>query len=88
MANKRVGVYPGTFDPVTLGHMDIISRSLPLVDCLVIGVSTNPGKGPVFSLDERIEMVHSELTPLAKGTGTELQVEPFDRLASVVHGGL
>ena len=80
MANKRVGVYPGTFDPVTLGHMDIISRSLPLVDLLVIGVSTNPGKGPVFSLDERIEMVHSELSPLAKGTGTDLQVEPFSGL--------
>jgi pantetheine-phosphate adenylyltransferase len=80
MANKRVGVYPGTFDPVTLGHMDIIRRGLRLVDRLVIGVATNPGKGPVFSLEERIEMVRSEFGPLVKDTGTELQVEPFSGL--------
>jgi pantetheine-phosphate adenylyltransferase len=80
MANKRVGVYPGTFDPVTLGHMDIIWRSLRLVDHLVIGVATNPSKGPVFNLEERIEMVHSELGPLAEGTGTVIQVEPFSGL--------
>jgi pantetheine-phosphate adenylyltransferase len=80
MASKRVGVYPGTFDPVTLGHMDIIRRSLRLVDCLVIGVATNPGKGPVFNLEERMAMVHQELGPLADDVGTELLVEPFSGL--------
>jgi pantetheine-phosphate adenylyltransferase len=57
---ERIGVYPGTFDPVTLGHMDIIRRGAGLVDKLVIGVTTNPSKSPMFSLDERLAMVRRE----------------------------
>ncbi|NML06521.1 pantetheine-phosphate adenylyltransferase [Sphingomonas sp. G-3-2-10] len=56
----RIGVYPGTFDPVTLGHMDIIRRGAKLVDKLVIGVTTNPSKSPMFTLDERMAMVARE----------------------------
>ena len=56
----RIGVYPGTFDPITLGHMDIIRRGAKLVDWLVIGVTTNPSKNPMFSVDERMAMVTRE----------------------------
>ena len=56
----RIGVYPGTFDPVTLGHMDIIRRGAKLVDRLVIGVTTNPSKSPMFTVDERLAMVRRE----------------------------
>mgnify|MGYP001761040691 FL=1 len=56
----RIGLYPGTFDPITLGHLDIIQRALALVDRLVIGVAINRDKGPLFSLDERVEMVRRE----------------------------
>lgn len=63
----RVGVYPGTFDPVTLGHMDIIQRGTRLVDKLVIGVTTNPSKSPMFSLEERLEMVRRETADLGDG---------------------
>jgi len=80
MANQRVGLYPGTFDPITAGHMDIITRALGLVDRLVIGVATNPGKGPLFTLDERIAMVTSEVAPLAKAANAEINVEPFSGL--------
>ena len=62
---ERVGVYPGTFDPVTLGHMDIIRRGATLVDRLVIGVTTNASKSPMFSLDERLEMVRRETAAIA-----------------------
>ena len=74
MANARIGVYPGTFDPITLGHVDVIRRALALVDKLVIGVAVNAGKGPLFSLDRRIELVREEMTPLARANGTELEV--------------
>ena len=60
MSRRRVGVYPGTFDPITLGHMDIIRRGAKLVDKLVIGVTTNIAKSPMFSDDERLEMVRRE----------------------------
>ena len=56
----RIGVYPGTFDPITLGHLDIIRRGAHLVDRLVIGVTTNPSKEPMFSIAERMEMVRRE----------------------------
>jgi pantetheine-phosphate adenylyltransferase len=59
-AKTRIGVYPGTFDPITLGHIDIIKRGARLVDHLVIGVTTNPTKSPMFSDDERMEMVRRE----------------------------
>jgi pantetheine-phosphate adenylyltransferase len=58
---KRIGVYPGTFDPITLGHMDIIERGAKLVDELIIGVTTNIAKSPMFSDDERIDMVKREV---------------------------
>ena len=72
----RTGVYPGTFDPVTLGHMDIIRRGAKLVDRLVIGVTTNPSKSPMFTLDERMEMVRRE----AASVGGDIQVVSFDSL--------
>ncbi len=57
----RIGVYPGTFDPITLGHLSIIRRGAKLVDRLIIGVTTNPSKSPLFSLDERIATVMREV---------------------------
>ena len=72
----RTGVYPGTFDPVTLGHMDIIRRGAKLVDRLVIGVTTNPSKSPMFSIDERIAMVRREID----GIEGEIEVVSFDLL--------
>ena len=62
----RIGVYPGTFDPITLGHMDIIRRGAKLVDELVVGVTTNAAKSPMFSDDERIEMVKREVSAIGK----------------------
>ncbi len=65
MAGKqRIGVYPGTFDPMTLGHLDIIRRGTHLVDRLVIGVTTNPSKTPMFSVEERLVMVRREVADL------------------------
>ena len=72
----RIGVYPGTFDPITLGHMDIIRRGAKLVDRLVIGVTTNPSKSPMFSVEERMAMVRRELADL----GREIEVVSFDSL--------
>ena len=63
----RIGVYPGTFDPITLGHMDIIRRGAKLVDELVIGVTTNVAKSPMFTDDERIEMVKREVAAIGNG---------------------
>ena len=63
----RIGIYPGTFDPITLGHMDIIRRGMRLVDKLVIGVTTNPSKSPMFSDEERLEMVRRETAELGDG---------------------
>jgi pantetheine-phosphate adenylyltransferase len=57
MSEKRIGLYPGTFDPVTLGHIDIIKRAVKLVDHLVIGIANNPSKSQVFTTDERVAMV-------------------------------
>ena len=72
----RTGVYPGTFDPITLGHMDIIRRGAKLVDRLVIGVTTNPSKSPMFTLEERMAMVRRELA----GLGDEIEIVSFDSL--------
>jgi pantetheine-phosphate adenylyltransferase len=72
----RTGVYPGTFDPVTLGHMDIIRRGAKLVDRLVIGVTTNPSKDPMFSVEERMAMVTRETAGLAG----DIRVVSFDSL--------
>ncbi len=73
---SRTGVYPGTFDPITLGHMDIIRRGAKLVDRLVIGVTTNPSKNPMFSLPERMAMVRREV----EGIPGEIAVVSFDSL--------
>jgi pantetheine-phosphate adenylyltransferase len=73
---KRTGIYPGTFDPITLGHMDIIRRGAKLVDRLVIGVSTNPSKSPMFTLEERMAMVRREVA----GITGEVEVVSFDSL--------
>src|SRR5687768_13203833 len=73
---KRIGVYPGTFDPVTLGHMDIIRRGAKLVDRLVIGVTTNPSKSPMFTVDERIATVRREI----EGIAGDIRVVSFDSL--------
>ena len=62
--SKRVAVYPGTFDPITLGHLDIIRRGTHLVDSLVVGVTTNPSKSPMFSVEERVAMVTREVADL------------------------
>ena len=72
----RTGVYPGTFDPITLGHMDIIRRGAKLVDRLVIGVTTNPSKSPMFSVEERMAMVRREIDGLVG----EVEVVSFDSL--------
>ncbi|MEH3035640.1 MAG: pantetheine-phosphate adenylyltransferase [Sphingomonas adhaesiva] len=72
----RIGVYPGTFDPVTLGHMDIIRRGAKLVDRLVVGVTTNASKSPMFSLDERMAMVRREVETI----GGDIRVVSFDAL--------
>jgi pantetheine-phosphate adenylyltransferase len=64
-ARERIGVYPGTFDPLTLGHLDIIRRGAHLVDRLVIGVTTNPSKEPMFTVAERIAMVEREVADVA-----------------------
>ena len=76
----RIGLYPGTFDPITLGHVDIIQRALALVDRLVIGVAINRDKGPLFSLEERVEMVQAECTAITAKFGGEIVVHPFENL--------
>jgi pantetheine-phosphate adenylyltransferase len=76
----RIGLYPGTFDPVTLGHLDIIERASALVDRLVIGVAINRDKGPLFTLEERVEMIEAECGAVARQTGMEVQVYPFENL--------
>jgi pantetheine-phosphate adenylyltransferase len=72
----RIGVYPGTFDPITLGHLDIIRRGANLVDRLVIGVTTNPSKEPMFAVAERLEMVRREV----EGLPGTIEVVEFDSL--------
>jgi pantetheine-phosphate adenylyltransferase len=76
----RIGVYPGTFDPITNGHIDIIGRAARLVDRLVIGVALNSGKGPLFSPEERVEMVREECGAITARTGTPIEVVHFNTL--------
>jgi len=76
----RIALYPGTFDPITLGHIDIIKRAAALVDRLVIGVAINRDKGPLFNLEERVAMIESEVAELSEKTGTEIVVHPFENL--------
>jgi pantetheine-phosphate adenylyltransferase len=76
----RIGLYPGTFDPITLGHLDIINRAALLVDRLVIGVAINRDKGPLFSLEDRVAMIEAECAALGAATGTEIVAHPFESL--------
>src|SRR5215475_1606504 len=76
----RVGLYPGTFDPVTNGHLDVIARAARLLDKLVVGVAINTGKGPLFSLEERVELVEAEIARIATQNGMVIEVMPFDTL--------
>ena len=66
----RVGLYPGTFDPVTNGHLDVIARAARLLDKLVVGVAISTGKGPLFTLEERVELVQAEIAAIAAQNGT------------------
>ena len=75
---QRVALYPGTFDPVTNGHFDIIKRAVKLVDKLVIGVAINAGKGPMFSLEERVAMLEEQTAPLTQFA--VIEVLPFETL--------
>jgi pantetheine-phosphate adenylyltransferase len=77
---KLIGLYPGTFDPPTLGHVDLVERAVKLVDELVIGVAINRDKSPLFSLEERVAMVEKEIGRIAKASGTPIRVVPFETL--------
>jgi len=77
---ERVGVYPGTFDPITNGHLDIVQRACPMLDKLVIGVAINAGKGPLFTLEERVEMARAEIAAMPNPYGTIIEVKPFNSL--------
>ena len=76
----RVGLYPGTFDPITLGHTDIIRRACSLVDRLVIGIAINRDKAPLFDLETRVAMVETECAPIAEAAGVEIVAHPFENL--------
>ena len=77
---RYIGMYPGTFDPVTNGHVDIIGRAARMFDRLVVGVAENAGKGPLFPIGERVELVEAEIAPIVKRTGTEIVVQGFSGL--------
>ena len=77
---RHTGIYPGTFDPVTNGHMDIIGRAARILDRLVVGVAANAGKGPIFPIEERIELVRAETDAIATRTGTTIEVTSFTGL--------
>ncbi len=77
---RRIGIYPGTFDPVTNGHLDVIARAARLLDKLVVGVAINTGKGPLFSLEERVELVTAEINAIADRNGMVIEVVPFKSL--------
>lgn len=79
MSNPRVGIYPGTFDPITKGHAEIIKRAAILVDELIIAVAKNDGKGPIFSTNERVEMVQDEIKALGLDP-SRVTAKPFDNL--------
>jgi pantetheine-phosphate adenylyltransferase len=80
MASERTGVYPGTFDPVTSGHMEVVRRSLRLVDRLVIGPAINIGKGPLFSLEERMDIIRDDIEDFSQADKDRIQVVPFEGL--------
>lgn len=77
---KLIGLYPGTFDPLTMGHVDIVERAVKLVDELVIGVAINRNKAPLFSLEERVAMVEEEMARISKLSDVPIRVAPFEIL--------
>ena len=80
MGVERIGVYPGTFDPITSGHMEVVRRSLRLVDKLIIGPAINFGKGPLFSLEERVEMLKDDISDFAEAERKRIEIVPFEGL--------
>jgi pantetheine-phosphate adenylyltransferase len=80
LARPRIGLYPGTFDPVTNGHLDVIGRAARLMDKLVVGVAINTGKGPMFTLEERVDMVRAETRAIAAEKEVTIDVVPFNSL--------
>ncbi len=81
MSEPRIGVYPGTFDPITNGHSDIIRRAAKVVDRLIVGVARNDGKGPLFTTDERVEIVRDDIAHLLEPeTAKRIEVRPFETL--------
>jgi len=78
--NKRVGLYPGTFDPITRGHKGIIERASKLVDHLIIAVADNPGKGPLFNTPERVAMIEEEVNTIILPDSATIQIAPFSNL--------
>ncbi|HVJ55826.1 MAG TPA: pantetheine-phosphate adenylyltransferase [Aliidongia sp.] len=81
MSSTRTGVYPGTFDPITNGHMDVILRAGRIVDRLIVGVASNAGKGPLFTTEERVEIVREEIKHLAEpDLASRIEVKSFDML--------
>jgi pantetheine-phosphate adenylyltransferase len=77
---KLIGIYPGTFDPITLGHLDIVERAMKVVDHLVVAVAENPGKGPLFSVAERIALAKTDMKNNKKIAGTSWEVISFNEL--------
>ena len=76
----RIGLYPGTFDPLTLGHLDIIRRASYLVDKLVVGVAVNSYKSPMFNLQERVNMINEEISIIESEFGIQIISHPFENL--------
>ncbi len=80
MSDSRIGIYPGTFDPLTNGHMDIIFRATKVVDKLIVGVAEHTGKDPLFSLDERLDMVRDEIADHGEAVKSDIEVCSFNSL--------
>ncbi len=80
MAGERIAIYPGTFDPVTNGHLDIIERATALADRLIVGVAVNPGKGPLFDLDRRVALLTEEVRHLPPPAAARIEVRRFGSL--------
>jgi pantetheine-phosphate adenylyltransferase len=80
MSSPRIGIYPGTFDPITNGHTDIIRRAARVVDRLIVCVARNDGKGPLFSTAERVETVREEIATLGKEVAQRIEVQAFESL--------
>jgi pantetheine-phosphate adenylyltransferase len=80
MSKTRIGLYPGTFDPVTFGHIDIIRRAFRLVDHLVIGIGVNSSKTPMLTFEERAELIEAETKPLGEAVGSTVEVRSFTGL--------